>query len=147
MVCAEAVGIMDKTLSMTAEYLNTRKQFGVPISSFQALRHRLADMKMQLELARSMSYYATLKVGSPAQERRQAMARAVPTLHHSGRRPTCGRMHTVSTASSHRVSRPSRLSRVVVGLTGPAPCQPPRRRTRSPGCPGNDASGRAPGHS
>ena len=85
MVCAEAVGIMDKTLSMTAEYLNTRKQFGVPISSFQALRHRLADMKMQLELARSMSYYATLKVSSPAQERRQAMARAKCQLSQSMR--------------------------------------------------------------
>ena len=49
--CAEAVGVMDKTLDITAEYMNTRKQFGVAISSFQALRHRQADMKMQLELA------------------------------------------------------------------------------------------------
>jgi alkylation response protein AidB-like acyl-CoA dehydrogenase len=57
--CAEAVGVMDKTMAITAEYLNTRKQFGVVISSFQALRHRAADMKMQLELARSMSYYAS----------------------------------------------------------------------------------------
>jgi len=54
-VCAEAVGVMDKTMALTAEYMNTRKQFGVAISSFQALRHRAADMKMQLELARSMS--------------------------------------------------------------------------------------------
>jgi alkylation response protein AidB-like acyl-CoA dehydrogenase len=75
-LCAEAVGVMDKTLSVTAEYMNTRKQFGVPISSFQALRHRVADMKMQLELARSMSYYATLKLNLPADQRRAAMARA-----------------------------------------------------------------------
>ncbi|MFM8863823.1 MAG: acyl-CoA dehydrogenase family protein, partial [Limnohabitans sp.] len=61
-VCAEAVGVMDKTLAITAEYMNTRKQFGVPIASFQALRHRIADMKMQLELARAMSYYASLKL-------------------------------------------------------------------------------------
>jgi alkylation response protein AidB-like acyl-CoA dehydrogenase len=74
--CAEAVGAMDRTLSITVEYMNTRKQFGVPIASFQALRHRVADMKMQLELARSMSYYATLKLNAPAAERRQAMARA-----------------------------------------------------------------------
>ena len=52
--CAEAVGVMDKTMAVTAEYMNTRKQFGVAISSFQALRHRMADMKMQLELARSI---------------------------------------------------------------------------------------------
>ena len=74
--CAEAVGVMDKTLSITVEYMNTRKQFGVVISSFQALRHRVADMKMQLELARSMSYYASLKLNAPADERRRALARA-----------------------------------------------------------------------
>ena len=74
--CAEAVGVMDKTLAITVEYMNTRKQFGVAISSFQALRHRVADMKMQLELARSMSYYASLKLNAPADERRRALARA-----------------------------------------------------------------------
>ncbi|NBW50148.1 MAG: acyl-CoA dehydrogenase [Betaproteobacteria bacterium] len=74
--CAEAVGVMDKTLDITAEYMNTRKQFGVAISSFQALRHRMADMKMHLELARSMSFYASLKLNAPAPERRAAMARA-----------------------------------------------------------------------
>ena len=75
-VCAEGVGVMDKTLAITAEYMNTRKQFNVPIATFQALRHRIADMKMQLELARSMSYYASLKLKAPEAERRQAMARA-----------------------------------------------------------------------
>ncbi len=74
--CAEAVGVMDKTMAITVKYMNTRKQFGVFISSFQALRHRVADMKMQLELARSMSYYASLKLNAPAPERRAAMARA-----------------------------------------------------------------------
>ena len=74
--CAEAVGVMDKTLAITVEYMNTRKQFGVVISSFQALRHRVADMKMQLELARSMSYYASLKLNSPPGERSKAMSRA-----------------------------------------------------------------------
>ena len=74
--CAEAIGVMNQTLSLTVEYMNTRKQFGVVISSFQALRHRVADMKMQLELARSMSYYATLKLNAPAAERSAAMARA-----------------------------------------------------------------------
>ena len=83
--CAEAVGVMDKTLALTAEYMNTRKQFGVAISSFQALRHRAADMKMQLELARSMSYYASLKLNSPAPERRAAMARAKYQLGQSMR--------------------------------------------------------------
>ena len=74
--CAEAVGVLDKTMAVTVEYMNTRKQFGVPIATFQALRHRVADMKMQLELARSMSYYASLKLNAPTDERRRALARA-----------------------------------------------------------------------
>jgi alkylation response protein AidB-like acyl-CoA dehydrogenase len=74
--CAEAVGVLDKTMAVTVEYMNTRKQFGVALSTFQALRHRVADMKMQLELARSMSYYASLKLNAPAPERRRALARA-----------------------------------------------------------------------
>jgi alkylation response protein AidB-like acyl-CoA dehydrogenase len=83
--CAEAVGAMDKTVAITAEYMNTRKQFGVVISSFQALRHRMADVKMQLELARSMSYYASLKLNAPVAERRAAMARAKYQLGNSMR--------------------------------------------------------------
>ena len=83
--CAEGVGVMDKTLLLTADYLNTRKQFGVAIGSFQALRHRVADMKMQLELARSMSYYASLKLSAPPAERRAALARAKVQLGQSMR--------------------------------------------------------------
>jgi hypothetical protein len=85
LLCAEAVGVMDTTLAMTTEYMNTRKQFGVVISSFQALRHRVADVKMQLELARSMTYYAALKMEAPAPERRASMARAKYQLGQSMR--------------------------------------------------------------
>lgn len=83
--CAEGVGVMDKTLRLTADYLHTRRQFGVAIGSFQALRHRIADMKMQLELARSMSYYASLKLTAPVAERRLALARAKVQLGQSMR--------------------------------------------------------------
>jgi alkylation response protein AidB-like acyl-CoA dehydrogenase len=83
--CAEGVGVMDATLATTAAYMNTRKQFGVAIASFQALRHRVADMKMQLELARSMGYYASLKLNALAPERRAAMARAKYQLGNSMR--------------------------------------------------------------
>jgi alkylation response protein AidB-like acyl-CoA dehydrogenase len=84
-LCAEAVGAMDALMALTADYMNTRKQFGVAIASFQALRHRLADMKMQQELARSMSYYATLKLTAPAAERRRAIAQAKVQLGQSMR--------------------------------------------------------------
>lgn len=83
--CAEAVGLMDKLTELTAEYLRTRRQFGVTLASFQALRHRMADVKMQLELARSMSYYATLKLGAPAPERRRALSQAKVQIGQSAR--------------------------------------------------------------
>ncbi len=84
-VAAEGVGLMDRLVAITVEYMNTRKQFGVPIASFQALRHRIADVKMQLELARSMSYYATLKLGEAAPQRRRALSQAKVQLGQSMR--------------------------------------------------------------
>lgn len=94
-LCAEGVGLMDKLVALTAEYLNTRKQFGVPIATFQALRHRIADVKMQLELARSMSYYASLKLGEPGPVRRRALSQAKVQLGHSMRQvgQECIQMH------------------------------------------------------
>ena len=84
-LCAEAVGAMDKLVAITVDYMNTRKQFGVAIGTFQALRHRIADVKMQLELARSMSYFASLKLNEPAPARRRALAQAKLQLGQSMR--------------------------------------------------------------
>ena len=84
-VCAEAVGLMDRLLAITVDYMNQRKQFGVTIASFQALRHRVADVKMQVELGRSMSYFATLKLGEPQEQRRRALSQAKVQLGHSMR--------------------------------------------------------------
>ncbi|WP_334133952.1 acyl-CoA dehydrogenase family protein [Tepidimonas sp.] len=85
LACAQAVGVMERALALTVEYLNTRRQFGVPIGSFQVLRHRAADMKMALELARGMAYYALLKLDAPQAERRQAVARAKVQVGQSAR--------------------------------------------------------------
>jgi len=82
-VCAEGVGLMDRLVGITVEYMNTRKQFGTTLASFQALRHRIADVKMHLELGRSMSFYATLKLGEPAPQRQRAVAQARVQLGHS----------------------------------------------------------------
>jgi alkylation response protein AidB-like acyl-CoA dehydrogenase len=84
-LCAEAVGAMDKLVAVTVEYMNTRKQFGVAIGTFQALRHRIADVKMQLELARSMSFFASLKLNEPPAARRRALAQAKYQLGNSMR--------------------------------------------------------------
>ncbi|MDH4392029.1 MAG: acyl-CoA dehydrogenase family protein [Aquabacterium sp.] len=83
--CAEGVGAMDKMVAITVDYMNTRKQFGVTLASFQALRHRIADVKMQLELGRSMSYFASLKLGEPAPQRRRAISQAKVQLGNSMR--------------------------------------------------------------
>src|SRR5207248_4658994 len=58
LVCAEAVGAMKFACDTTLEYLKTRKQFGVPIGTFQALQHRMVDMFISLEQARSMACLA-----------------------------------------------------------------------------------------
>ena len=83
--CAEAVGLMDRLVAITVEYMNTRKQFGTTLAGFQALRHRMADVKMALELGRSMSYFASLKLGDPAPQRRRAVAQARVQLGRSMR--------------------------------------------------------------
>ena len=84
-LAAEAVGAMDALVALTIDYMNTRKQFGVAIGTFQALRHRIADVKMQLELARSMSYYATLKLAEAPEQRRRALSQAKVQLGQSMR--------------------------------------------------------------
>ena len=76
-MCAEAVGAMDESLKTTVEYLKTRKQFGVPIGSFQTLQHRAADMFVAVEQARSMSMFATMASDfDDAKERATAVAAA-----------------------------------------------------------------------
>jgi len=83
--CAEGVGAMDALLRLTVDYMNTRKQFGQTLAGFQALRHRIADVKMQLELARSMSYFATLQLGEAPAQRRRALSQAKLQLGQSMR--------------------------------------------------------------
>jgi len=77
LLCAEAIGAMDAIFAATLEYLKTRQQFGAPIGKFQALQHRMADMFIHLEQARSMAMLAAVKVGSDdAEERRRVVSAA-----------------------------------------------------------------------
>jgi pimeloyl-CoA dehydrogenase small subunit len=85
-LCAEAVGVMSAICEMTLAYLKTRKQFGRPIGSFQALQHRAADMFIAIEQARSMAVYATMMVGeSDAALRSTAISAAKVTIGKNGR--------------------------------------------------------------
>jgi len=69
---AEAVGAMEALFDLTVDYLKTRKQFGVTIGSFQALQHRAADMKLQLEQARSMALFGAMMAQEPDPASRRA---------------------------------------------------------------------------
>jgi alkylation response protein AidB-like acyl-CoA dehydrogenase len=62
-VCAEAMGALEAIFQQTVEYTKTRKQFDVPISRFQALQHRMVDMLIHVEQAKSMAYLAAMRSG------------------------------------------------------------------------------------
>lgn len=69
-LCAEVVGALDQTLDLTIDYLKTRVQFGGPIGRFQALQHRVAEMLVQVEQARSMAWLAAARCLSEDPEQR-----------------------------------------------------------------------------
>ncbi|RZA33267.1 MAG: acyl-CoA dehydrogenase [Lysobacteraceae bacterium] len=79
-LCAEAFGAMDRILAATIEYSRSRVQFGAPIGSFQALQHRMAEMLMHLEQARSMAYLATSQCLNPDVVARHASLSAAKAL-------------------------------------------------------------------
>jgi alkylation response protein AidB-like acyl-CoA dehydrogenase len=72
-LCAEAVGAMEALYKTTVDYSKTRKQFGVAIGSFQALQHRMVDMFIHHEQAKSLLLMAAIRLGEvDAPERRKA---------------------------------------------------------------------------
>ncbi|WUR15743.1 acyl-CoA dehydrogenase [[Empedobacter] haloabium] len=86
LLCAESVGVMDALFAATLDYLKTRQQFGAPIGKFQALQHRMADMFIHLEQARSMAMLAAVKVDSPdPEERRRVVSAAKARVAQAGK--------------------------------------------------------------
>jgi alkylation response protein AidB-like acyl-CoA dehydrogenase len=81
---AEAVGAMDVLRDMTLDYLKTRRQFDVVIGSFQALQHRMVDIALACEEARSMMYQATMRLGAPRGQRRRAVSAAKALVGQAG---------------------------------------------------------------
>jgi alkylation response protein AidB-like acyl-CoA dehydrogenase len=85
-LCAEAVGIIAALNEATLNYLKTRKQFGVPIGKFQALQHRMADMFIASEQARSMAIIAAVYADSEdAAARRRAVSGAKAYIGQAAR--------------------------------------------------------------
>jgi alkylation response protein AidB-like acyl-CoA dehydrogenase len=89
--CAEGLGIARTVLDMTVAYMKQRKQFGVPIGSFQALQHRAVDMFVEVELLQSTSILASVKAdadlfgGGDAEERKRAVSIAKAQLAVGGK--------------------------------------------------------------
>jgi alkylation response protein AidB-like acyl-CoA dehydrogenase len=85
-LCADAVGVMQALVDATVDYVRVRQQFGQPIGRFQALQHRIADMLIHLESARSMSYLAALRcTAKDVGERRRALSAAKAVIGQAGR--------------------------------------------------------------
>jgi alkylation response protein AidB-like acyl-CoA dehydrogenase len=72
LLCAEAVGAIKSANDATLDYLKTRKQFGVPIGTFQALQHRMVDMTISYEQARSLANLACASVDSESDPMQRA---------------------------------------------------------------------------
>ena len=87
-LCAEGLGLMSLMLEATVEYTKQRQQFGVPIGSFQALQHRMAEMFIEVELARSVAYMAAMTLDEKADDpvaRRRGVSAAKVQMAKSGR--------------------------------------------------------------
>ena len=79
LAAAEALGVAERTVEMSVEYAKVRRQFGKPIGTFQAIKHRCADMAVRTEVARSSVTYAAVAMaeGEPAVARHVSMAKAL----------------------------------------------------------------------
>lgn len=85
-LCAEAAGAMEVACDQTLAYIKERKQFGVAIGSFQALQHRMVEMRMELEKVRSITMLAACSFDAPAELRQKRISAAKAQVGKSGRR-------------------------------------------------------------
>jgi alkylation response protein AidB-like acyl-CoA dehydrogenase len=83
-LCAESLGAMEVAKAATLDYLRTRKQFGAPIGSFQALQHRMADLLLEIEQARSAVINAAAALGAERIVRERALSAAKMSIGRIG---------------------------------------------------------------
>lgn len=83
-LCAEALGLMETVKLDTLDYLRTRKQFGVPLSDFQSLQHRMVDMTIEMEQARSAVLNAAFAIDHTNEPRQSALSAAKYTIGRVG---------------------------------------------------------------
>jgi alkylation response protein AidB-like acyl-CoA dehydrogenase len=87
-VSSELVGVCDRALAMTVDYVKDRKQFGVPVGSFQAVSHRCAQMLLETEKARSTSAFAAWTADADPERLAEAAAMAKAAASDAGREVT-----------------------------------------------------------
>ena len=84
-ISSELVGVCDRSLSMTLDYVKERKQFGVPVGSFQAVSHRCAEMLLETEKARSTTALAAWTAEADPERLPEAAAMAKAAASDAGR--------------------------------------------------------------
>jgi len=84
-LAAEAIGLMERSLEITRDYVTVRKQFGVTLGTFQAVQHRLADMLIELELSRGMVYRALACLDADPATQQQALSALKYQVGKSGK--------------------------------------------------------------
>lgn len=84
-LCAEGVGIMAAAIARTIEYLQLRKQFGVPLSTFQVIQHRMADCAAEFELAKGLTMKAAMQADDPSIAREDKLRNAFGAKAHVSR--------------------------------------------------------------
>ena len=84
-LCAEALGLMEVCRDVTLDYLKTRKQFGRELGAFQALQHRMVDLCLEIEQARSATMLAAARLEGQGKERERALSAAKNLIGRAGR--------------------------------------------------------------
>lgn len=84
-VCVQAVGAMKRLRDLTLDYIKTRRQFGQPLGSFQALQHRMVDLHMAVEIAESMALSAIIAISADPDERMAQISAAKAAIGQAAR--------------------------------------------------------------
>jgi alkylation response protein AidB-like acyl-CoA dehydrogenase len=137
-LCAEALGAMEAAKDATLDHLRTRKQFGTPIGSFQALQHRMAEMLIEIEQARSAVINAAVAIQADRLTRERALSAAKFSIGRIGTlvAEECIQMHGgigITCSASLPWVATERLSAIAArtdGLAAPLPNHPGRSRSR-----------------
>jgi alkylation response protein AidB-like acyl-CoA dehydrogenase len=123
-VSSELVGVCDRALAMTVEYVKERKQFGVPVGSYQAVSHRCAQMLLETEKARSLTAFAAWTADADPERLSEAAAMAKAAASDAGREVTAsaiqahGGIGFTWEADIHWLYKRAQLDAVLLGGAG-----------------------------